>query len=99
MLKYIHIAVVMATLTIRDIPDELHAKLKERAAGNRRSLNQQVIVELESSLENAETEEERIARRRTLNEQANREIDRIREMMPHFVTPTEIREAINEGRA
>ncbi len=36
----------MATLTIRNLPEELHAALKERALRNRRSLNQEVIAEL-----------------------------------------------------
>ena len=36
----------MANLTIRNLPDELHASLKERAKRNRRSLNQEVIAEL-----------------------------------------------------
>ena len=33
----------MATLTIRNLPEDLHAALKERARKNRRSLNQEVI--------------------------------------------------------
>lgn len=36
----------MATLTIRNLPDELHQRIKERAKKNRRSLNQEVIAEL-----------------------------------------------------
>ena len=36
----------MAILTIRDVPDELHQRLKEQAKLNRRSLNQEVIAEL-----------------------------------------------------
>lgn len=35
--------VSMATLTIRNLPEDLHAALKERARKNRRSLNQEVI--------------------------------------------------------
>lgn len=38
----------MAALTIRNLPDELHARLKEQAKRNRRSLNQEVIAELEA---------------------------------------------------
>jgi len=37
----------MATLHIRDIPDEVYAALVVRAQRERRSLNQQVIAELE----------------------------------------------------
>jgi plasmid stability protein len=40
----------MANLTIRNIPDELHERLKERAKQNRRSLNQEVIAELGARL-------------------------------------------------
>lgn len=36
----------MATLQIRDLPEDLHASLREAAARNHRSLAQQVIVEL-----------------------------------------------------
>jgi len=46
----------MANLTIRNIPDELHERLKERAKQNRRSLNQEVIAELGARLgESADT--------------------------------------------
>ncbi len=38
----------MATLTIRNLPEELHQMLKSRAEVNRRSLNQQVIADLEA---------------------------------------------------
>lgn len=36
----------MATLTIRNVPSDLHAQLREKARQNRRSLNQEVIAEL-----------------------------------------------------
>jgi len=36
----------MPTLTIRNVPDDLHNRLKEKARRNRRSLNQEVIAEL-----------------------------------------------------
>ncbi|MCU0724326.1 MAG: DNA-binding protein [Planctomycetes bacterium] len=34
----------MPVLTIKKIPDDLYARLKERAAHHRRSLNQEIIV-------------------------------------------------------
>ena len=37
---------VVKTLTIRGLPDEVHARLKRQAVANRRSLNQEVIAEL-----------------------------------------------------
>jgi len=40
----------MATLTIKNIPDELYEKLKKSATEHRRSINSEVIVCLERSL-------------------------------------------------
>jgi plasmid stability protein len=39
----------MATLTLKNIPDELHARLKESAERNRRSLNSEILMRLESA--------------------------------------------------
>ena len=39
----------MATLTLKNIPDELHALLKKSAERNRRSLNSEILVRLESA--------------------------------------------------
>lgn len=39
----------MATLTLKNIPDELHALLKESAEKNRRSLNSEILIRLESA--------------------------------------------------
>lgn len=51
----------MASLTIRDIPNELLARMREAAARERRSLNRQVLVLLESSLpEDGDVEEHRL---------------------------------------
>jgi plasmid stability protein len=41
----------MATLTIKNIPDELYRELKRTAGQHRRSLNSEVIVCLERSLQ------------------------------------------------
>lgn len=38
----------MASLTLKDIPEALHERLKERAARNRRSLSQEALVCLEA---------------------------------------------------
>lgn len=55
------------TLTLKDIPDELYRRLKESAASNRRSLNSEVIVRLESVLVPGRvTVSERLSRARTL---------------------------------
>jgi len=84
----------MKTITIRELPDELHAVLKERAKANRRSLNQQVIAEL-GGVVPMETEGERKMR-------VEREIRRageLRSRMKGFMTAAEIDAAKTEGRA
>lgn len=40
----------MATLTLKNLPDDLHRRLKERAARHRRSLNSEVLAALEASV-------------------------------------------------
>lgn len=88
----------MATLTIRNLPDELHARLKEQAKRNRRSLNQEVIAEL-SEIEAVTDEEARIERSRARMRQATAKIETMRARMTRFMSAEEIDEAIKEGRA
>ena len=83
----------MKTMTIRDVPDELHAALKERARRNRRSLNQQVIADLSRS-GTVESVEERQAR----VEREIRESAALRARATGFLTVTEIDAAKEEGR-
>jgi antitoxin FitA len=40
----------MATLTIKNLPDELYAKLAKTAKRHRRSINSEAIVQLEEGL-------------------------------------------------
>jgi plasmid stability protein len=44
----------MATITLKNVPKELHAKLTKRAAAHRRSLNQEAIACLEEKLQVSE---------------------------------------------
>lgn len=44
----------MASLLIRNLPDAIHVRLKERAARHRRSLSREALVILEASLKDAE---------------------------------------------
>jgi plasmid stability protein len=46
----------VATLNIKNLPDSLHQKLKERAKRERRSVAQQVIEMLSRALEEPPTE-------------------------------------------
>lgn len=41
----------MANLSLRDVPDELYQKIKEIADCERRSINQQILVLLEQSVQ------------------------------------------------
>lgn len=55
------------TLTLKNIPDEVYARLKASAATHRRSLNSEAIVCLEAVLLPGRTEPaERLARARAL---------------------------------
>jgi len=44
----------MASLMIRDLPPELHERLKDRAKANRRSLGKEALVILEEVLGNGD---------------------------------------------
>jgi plasmid stability protein len=78
----------MPSLTIKGLPDELHARLKERAERHRRSMNSEVITILERALTNRRPDaDEMIRRARALNE-------RIGKTLPDIVN-----DAKKEGRA
>lgn len=84
----------MATLTIRNLPKELHEALKIRAKRNLRSLNQEVISELRQVVA-VETSEEKNAR----VEREISEINELRSRAQGFLTAEEIDEAKWAGRA
>jgi len=78
----------MATLTLRNVPDELYESLKADAKRNRRSLNQEAIARLQHAVAGPRTSEEMFAIIRRAHERA-----------PGLsLTPEEIDAAINEGR-
>ena len=82
----------MASVTIRDLPPEVHKKLKERAARNRRSLNAELLSLLEYAayLPGRPSDEEILAR-------ANASRARSRELGITF-TDEEITRYKNMGR-
>ncbi len=43
----------MASLCIKNIPEHVHARLKEQALRNRRSLNQEIVLLLEDAVSGA----------------------------------------------
>lgn len=78
----------MATMTIKNIPDELYEELKLRAAANRRSINNEVIVLIERAVQyQAQDPNEVLERIRVL-----------REKLDLYVTEDEITAAKHEGR-
>lgn len=80
---------VAATITLKNIPNDLYRRLKEVAELHHRSLNMEVIACLEDTLlPTRMTADERIAR-----------IRRVREGLPNLnLAPEDIQDAIEDGR-
>lgn len=79
----------MATLNIKNVPDELYARLKGRASTHRRSINSEAIVCLEESLCPRRVESSEILAR----------VDRLRdEIKLPPLTDEFLDQAINWGR-
>ena len=80
----------MATVTVKNIPDDLYSRLKAEAAKNRRSINSEIIVCIEENLATA----------RVPAEQVLGNVRRIRRRMkPGLMTIEQIGTAKREGRA
>lgn len=78
----------MATLTIKNVPDELYERIKLSAANNRRSINQEVLFLIEKVLAANETNFDK-----TLEE-----IRAFREQLGIYITEEDLNKAKNEGR-
>ena len=52
----------MLTLTLKNIPIDLHARLKESAAKNRRSLNSEILTRLERDIAAPKVDRSKLAR-------------------------------------
>lgn len=79
----------MATMTIKNMPDELYVALKETAAANRRSLNSQAILCLERAVRSTPIDTRRLVSRVRARRARLKGI---------FVTDADINEAKREGR-
>lgn len=79
----------MKTLTVKNITDELYERLGREAKANRRSLNQQVIFQLERSIPNGTV-------RSVEDELAD--LDDFRESLGFIAFDADITEAKREGR-
>jgi len=79
----------MATLTLKNIPDDLYEQLKETAAANHRSINGQIIALIEQGVRSRPVDPEEILKRaRQLRE----------ELGDYRLTDDFLEQAINEGR-
>jgi len=66
----------MASITIKDIPPDVHARLKQRARANRRSLQQEILACLEEAvLPSRPDAEELIEQTRTLSRRFGVRVD------------------------
>jgi hypothetical protein len=79
----------MATITLKDIPRNLHRTLKSRALGNRRSLNREILVTLETA----------VASHSRPVEELLKEAGEFRSRLKIWVTEDQINRYKREGRA
>lgn len=79
----------MASVTLKDLPDELYERLKAQAHANRRSIAAEVTVLLERALgERTPTEEDLLRRAK-----------RLRERTPSHLSEETRQKAVRESRA
>ncbi|MGM0466800.1 MAG: FitA-like ribbon-helix-helix domain-containing protein [Acidobacteriota bacterium] len=79
----------MATLTIKNIPEEIYDRLKRRAKASRRSINQEVIAVIERALETPPIDVDATLERTR----------KIRELTAHYrIRDDELKQWKNEGR-
>jgi len=79
----------MATLTVKNIPDDLYEKLKQRAKARNRSVNKEIIVCIQEALESRRMDPESfVARIEALH----------RQMQAPPLTDRMLRRAKTEGR-
>lgn len=79
---------LMATITIKNIPEELYRAIKLMAKSHQRSLNNEIIFRIQQSLGYTTIDPEKL--RDDAREFRNR--------MRSSLTPDQIKKAINEGR-
>ena len=76
----------MSTITLKNVPDNLHSALKQQAKMHGRSLNKEILSMLQGQA--CGTPDERIA-----------EAHAVRESMEVYLTQRELDEAKEEGRS
>lgn len=92
----------MANMTIRGIPDEVYAALKESAERNRRSLNNEVICLIERAMDKEQHAVQRIQPEVRQERDVQRILAEAREVRKYTanspITIDDIMDAIDEGR-
>ncbi|HMO51522.1 MAG TPA: Arc family DNA-binding protein [Kiritimatiellia bacterium] len=78
----------MSTITLKDVPPEVHQSLKERAQAHGRSLNKEIIVTLENIVHGAAIDA------KALGNQARA----VRETMGVYLTQKDLARLKNAGR-
>jgi len=79
----------MATVTVKNIPDELYDRLKSVAAVNRRSINSEIIMCIENTV---------LSRRINLDEVLENALHLRRFTAGHLIRDEEFNKAKTEGR-
>lgn len=79
----------MATLTVRDLPEDLHDRLRAQAKAHRRSITAETMVILERALGGRPKREDELLKRAA----------ELRERTPARLSEKERREAVRKGRA
>ena len=78
----------MPSITVKNIPDEVYEKIKERAESNRRSINSEIVFSLEKSVQADRVSEEEVLY----------QVRNFRTSISKGITENEINSAIKEGR-
>ncbi|TAN53325.1 MAG: Arc family DNA-binding protein [Methylococcaceae bacterium] len=78
----------MTTITLKNVPEPLHQRLKISAAQNHRSMNREIIACLEAHLMPAKRD---VAAKLA-------EISALQQRIPLWTTPEEVESFIQEGR-
>ena len=78
----------MSTITIKNLPSDLHQSLKSRAAANGRSLNKEIIATLQGSLHGSPIDAAAVGRHAAA----------VRETMGVYLTQKDLNSLKNAGR-
>ncbi|MBU0676664.1 MAG: Arc family DNA-binding protein [Verrucomicrobia bacterium] len=78
----------MSTITLKNVPDDLHRSLKSLAKAHGRSLNREIIATLENSLHGARVDTASVVSHARA----------VRETMGVFMTHSDLKAFKNEGR-